>query len=501
MSAEFPPIPRRSVLVLATIIAALVVVRLPVIDRQPGGHDEEFYAVPGLTVLEDGVPRLPHVPQRDPSRVFYRADVAFFAEPPLYFYVQALFYAVLPHEHGTARLPSLIAGCFAIVMVYLLARRWYGDETIALWSAGVYSLLRMFYFTAIFARPDLICTLLGLTAIYSFDRWRAEEHRRWFVATGVLIGLGGLTHPFAIVYAVQLAVWAFWIEHRWRRFATPLLLAMIAIATCSLWLPLILAYPEEFQAQFGNNIVNPAGGGLMERLFSPWAAIAWQAHYTWDRAAPIQFCLSLAGVLAAAVLDLRRRGARKPVLFAIATICLITMFVGEHSGFGYWSYTAAFFAMCLSSIGLQCWRWMLGPAAQRFWISIPAGVLAVLIFVPGLGLRTTWAYLTHWNDIEYDAPRFAERIMADLPADARYMVGIEYLLDFYASGRQTVIGETQEFYFNARDVPYDYLVVSHDGLGLDLPELMNGRLLRTYGRPDDLFACYAEVYVPAQPPE
>ncbi|MGE0377855.1 MAG: ArnT family glycosyltransferase [Planctomycetaceae bacterium] len=488
----------KPVAILAGIIAALVVVRLPVIYRQPGGHDEEYYAFPGLTVLESGIPRMPHVPQRDPSRVFYRADEAFFAEPPLYFYVQAMFYAVLPDVYGTARLASLTAGVFAILLVYVLARRWYRDETIALWAAGLYSLSRMFYFPAITARPDLMCTLLGLVAVYAFDRWREARRRKWFVATGVLIGLGGLTHPFAIVYAVQLAGWSCWSERRWQRISMPLVLAVVAVATCALWLPLILAYPDEFRAQFGNNVLHPAGPGLLSRFLSPWGALARQTEVTWERAAPIQFCLFAAGVIAAAVLDGRRRdGGQTPVLIAVSAIYLISLIIGQHPGYGYWSYAAAFFAMCLSSVLIQACRRVMGPVASRGWIGLPPAVFALLLMAPGLGLRTSWAYATHWHDIDYNAPRFAARILDDLPQDARYTVGIEYALDFYAAGRTTLIGETYDYYLESKDFPYDYLVVSHDGLEWSLPELMRGRLLRTYGRRDDPFACYAEVYVPA----
>jgi 4-amino-4-deoxy-L-arabinose transferase-like glycosyltransferase len=295
-----------SLWILSGIIGAFLVIRLPVIARQPGGHDEEFYAFPGLTIVADGIPRLPHVPQRDPSRVFYGADRAFFAEPPLYFYAQAGLYAVLPDVYGTARLTSLLTGVLAIILVYVLARRWYGDETIALWSAGVFSLLRMFYFTAITARPDLLCTLFGLLAIVAFDRWREGRRRRWFVGSGVLIGLGGLTHPFAIVYAMQLAAWAAWSERGWRRLLAPLALASIAMAAGTLWLPLIVAYPEEFRAQFGNNILRPAGPGLLARFLSPGDALLRQAEVTWERAAAVQFCLLAGGLLAAVLVDGRR---------------------------------------------------------------------------------------------------------------------------------------------------------------------------------------------------
>ena len=77
--------------------------------RQPGGQDEDYYAVPGLMCLRTGIPSLPHVPALNQESVFFRADKAIFAEPPLYFYLQAVFYAVLPDVYGTARLATAVS--------------------------------------------------------------------------------------------------------------------------------------------------------------------------------------------------------------------------------------------------------------------------------------------------------------------------------------------------------------------------------------------------------
>ncbi len=76
--------------------------------RQPGGQDEDCYAVPGWTFLKEGIPRLPHIPARNPESVFYRAEEAIYCEPPFYFCFQSLFYALFPVCYGTARLSSTV---------------------------------------------------------------------------------------------------------------------------------------------------------------------------------------------------------------------------------------------------------------------------------------------------------------------------------------------------------------------------------------------------------
>src|SRR5688572_5310104 len=94
---------------LAVIALIFLVVRAPVMYHQPGGYDEDFYSVPGLTILDSGLPRLPHVPARNPESVFLHADQVLYSEPPLYFYLQAMLYSLLPDVYGTARLTSAIA--------------------------------------------------------------------------------------------------------------------------------------------------------------------------------------------------------------------------------------------------------------------------------------------------------------------------------------------------------------------------------------------------------
>jgi len=69
-------------LVLGGVMIVFLIMRVPLMYRQPGGQDEEWFAVPGYTVAQEGVPRLPFVPSRDRQCVFYRADDAVFALPP-----------------------------------------------------------------------------------------------------------------------------------------------------------------------------------------------------------------------------------------------------------------------------------------------------------------------------------------------------------------------------------------------------------------------------------
>jgi hypothetical protein len=116
--------------------------------------------------------------------------------------------------------------------------------------------------------------------------------------------------------------------------------------------------------------------------------------------------------------------------------------------------------------------------------------------LPGAGLRTWLSHVRHWNDINYNAPAVAARMIAELPPGARYTVDREFALDFVAAGRRTILAETYDVYLSAQDFEYDFLILSRHGIDENLAVVMRGTLWRTWGDREDPFACYAEVYRP-----
>src|SRR5688572_11190334 len=112
---------------------------------------------------------------------------------------------------------------------------------------SLFMLSRWFYFPAISARPDILCSAFGVMAILATLSWIQTRKRRWLIASGIAIGLGGLTHPFALAYAVQMAAWVFLSGRGRERVIAPLMLAAVSLLTASLWLVLIVQAPEIFE--------------------------------------------------------------------------------------------------------------------------------------------------------------------------------------------------------------------------------------------------------------
>ena len=500
---------------LVLIAVAFLVLRVPLMYRQPGGEDEECYAIPGLTILENGIPRLPHVPARHPESVYFRADEALFAEPPLSFYVQAAFYSFLPHVYGTARLVTGVAALCALGLVFLLGRTWGGSDAAGLWAAGIFSLSRWFYLPAMHARPDMMCAAFGLCAVWCLSQWHAQGKRHWIVLTGVSVGLGGLTHPFAIVYAAQVGLWSLWGERGWRRALVPAVITATAIIVAALWVPLIMAYPETFRVQFENQFLTHHGTPLGGRLLQPWDSIRYHFDYLFHHIGAVQMILALGGLTVCSLMSLTPHGAQlRPVcLVAWTAIYLLSACVGTHHRTpGYWAYPAALMFICVGRCVEDLRQAMVsvGQSGRLKQFSrlktVAVIVLLLALLAPGSGIRTWIAAIRHWNDINYNAPRFAQRLLAEIPEDQRCTVDWQFALDFVAAGRPTLLLQTMPVYFSAHEHPYDVLIISRFGMASHAVQLFDCRRERTLGIEADIFACYAEIYVPQEgethdPPE
>lgn len=489
--------PRYALAILICLAACSVVLRLPLVLHEPGWQDEDCYTVPGLAILKTGIPQLPQVPSRVPGSPFYKSDVVLLLEPPLYFYLQAAFYAVLPDEIWAARLVSLFSGAISLVLLGELALRCRATLSAASWTVGLFLLSRWFYFTAMRSRPDMLCTMFGLCAILATERWMRDRRLRWLVSAGVALGLGGLTHSFAIVYAVQLAAWVFLSQRGRVRWQAPLILAAVSAAVASMWIILIVQEPEAFRSQMGYQMGHGRGGSLLGRIVWPIEVIRFHAWFLWSHIENWQLYVGGCGAFACVYFGRRDQSPLLTVVgwLAITGALMLCILVGtDHPVFGYFTYPSA-----LAFVGIG---WMVDRGLRAIaglgpmWRVISAAMaIAVLCsFLVGSRLRMTAVYLKHWNDIEFNAPRFADAMLERLPPDATYMVDQEFLLDFVAAGRKTLAAGPYVWGALPRDIHYDYRIQSRSSdykiAGVD----WNDSPLWEMGDPTDPFGCYVKVH-------
>ncbi len=483
--------PRKGAIFLVAIVAAFLLLRLPLIVRQIGGHDEEYFAPTGSTVLREGIPSIPYIRIQDRTSGFYRADEVLLAYPPLHAYYLAAVYSILPEGYPAAQFASAIAGAFAIVLVYFLGRRFYGDQATALAACAIYSLAGFFYLPAIHARPDSLCAALGLAAALCASRW--FDSRRWrdLVLSGLAAGAALLTHPFGIVACVQVGLLAVASGRTWReRFVAGGVVTLAALSVMALWLPLIVQWPDIFRVQFFNNVLNRSGPGLALRLAWPWKYLWLQAQFFWEKYGTCHAALVACGLLIATTRDLRggSKGARLALYWAWSGVFLLAVIQGSHPLQSYWIYPGAFLCVCVArslavGVGAVAGRW----PRWRTVAGWALGLATLALLLPGSGLRALAVQIVHFRDQAYDRPRFTKALIEGLPAEARYLVDPEYIYPFYLAGRYTILPVFH------RGEPYDYFVAGPSSLDQDLPQY-SGERIAVHGIPNNPFTCYAEVY-------
>lgn len=475
---------------LALMMAAFLAWHAPLMARVRPGQDEDLYGVPGMTILRTGVPQIPYVPSRDPGSIYYGADVALYALPPLGFYAQALVHLVLGDGIGPARLASTLAGFLAAWLVYDLSRIFFADARAGLLGAGAFVFSRAFAFPATMARPDMLAAALGLLAIRQAARYRDEPRPGRAAGAGAAAGLALLAHPFGVVPAAQVGAWLLFgpVARRWRAVAV---YGLATAAGFGLWLPLIALHPDLFRIQFGGNVTGRAGPGLLATVAHLPAVLALQAGRFVAFVMPAQAVLYGIGIVWA-VLSARRAGRGRELLYHLAAgSVLLGVLMGRHPAVGYFVYPVALMSVAVGRAA------SVAAARMGRHERAAAGFLAALLLlamVPGSGVRVLVEHLRHWDDPGYDVRKFARLILPDLPDDELTAADSSLVLEFYLAGRPVVAAYAYPFYFDARREPFTRAVLDpewpHHALAL-MPEL---EPLRSYGDPSDPFALHATLY-------
>ncbi|MCO8123268.1 glycosyltransferase family 39 protein [Stieleria sp. TO1_6] len=487
-----------------------LLLRLPTLIHQPGMQDEQWFAVPGLTVWQEGIPRIPYLPTRNRDTLFENADVCLMALPPGLFYVQAPFYAIFPPGYATARIPLFLAALTTIAIVFWVVKRLHGSDFAAAAAATLVALSRPLMFTGLTTRPDLLCMVAGWLAIVAaWEMMRRQGSNRLAVVSGSLSGLAGLFHPFALVFAIQgglamLLCGGSLIE----KLKRAVLFVAGNAAVIGFWIPLIVAYPDEFRSQFFANVLDRAGPGLPARLIWPFPSLLHHAELLWQFAGPLQCGLMAGGLLLGSALFWRCRSlqrAEKMGMIALAwsSVYLTATVAGMHPTKGYWVYPFIW-VVALTIVGIEDrikrlhWGFrQYGVDRVRIAVAITTFALALLAMLPGAGLRTTWIYLAHWKQPDVYAPAFIHQVLKALPNEGVFYADLSYVFDVYLSGRETRLCQEREHYWGAGKIDYSYLVLSWEGADANWAEQYDGKFVRRVGDRSIPQHCFVDLYRPA----
>lgn len=509
-------------LCLFTPMLLFALLRLPALIHQPGMQDEQWFAVPGLTVWQEGIPRIPYVPTRNRETLFENADVCLMALPPGLFYVQAPFFGVFPAGYATARLPLFLGALATIGIVFWIVKRLGGSD----WAAGAAGLIvaisRPLLFTGLTTRPDLLSAVAGwLSIIAAWEMLRERGSNRFALVSGLLSGLAGLFHPFALVFGIQGGI-AMLLGKEPLRQKTKRVALFVSgnVLMISLWIPLIVAYPYEFRSQFFANVLDRAGPGLPMRMLWPFPSLIHHAGLLYEFAGPFQCLLMAVGLVIGTGLILRHAGisieARRGfVALAWSSVFLTATVAGHHPTKGYWTYPFVWIT-AMAVVGIE--SFLTRPVVQQAGLSgadtndttkayvrrsvVPALTvlgLTVVLMIPGAGLRTTRVYLSQWKSPSVYAPAFIEDVLRELPREGIFYADLSYVFDVYLSGRETRLCQQREQYWGKAPIEYSYLILSWEGEDAGWAEQYDGLHVKRIGDrtlPQD---CFVDLYVPDDP--
>jgi 4-amino-4-deoxy-L-arabinose transferase-like glycosyltransferase len=493
---------------LAVLGAVFLAVHAPLLSRVPAGQDEDWYGVVGASILKSGVPHVPYIASDDPASVCHGVDRALFTLPPLGFYWQALIERASGPGLAGARLASVLSALGAMVIVFVLGRQWLADGRASAIAAGAFLFSRFTLFPSTSARPDMTAAALGLASLAAAVRWGRSpgRSRGWLVASGLFAGAGLITHPFAVVPAVQsAAIVALEPGRRWTRRALDVtVFAAAALLVASAWAPLIARHPDLFATQFGGNVARRAGPNLVETASGPWSAIGPRFRGLLDYVGPLQALVLTAATAGTFAFGLGPPSFRRHVL---ASWLLLILFEGRHPTLSYYVYPAALSSLSIGALAASTSRRLATVLrSERAAISLVVVMLA-LAWLPGSGVRTLYAHATHWRDPGYDVRRFARGIAADIPPDALLASDASLAPSLHFAGLRVVDAfiepDPSIRLYDVRDKPFDYAVFTREGLRLVRPRCPDLVLLKCYGDSHDSFSLYAELFArraPSAPP-
>jgi 4-amino-4-deoxy-L-arabinose transferase-like glycosyltransferase len=250
-----------------------------------------------------------------------------------------------------ARLPSLIAGCLGLLLVFLIGRD-IGNSWVGAAAALLLATDNFFFLAARTARPEVQTTLFCLLGLWLYYRARAQNSVWLALCAGLGVGIGFNYHPNAIGYLLVLAALLLW-QHRlniWREKQAWTVAAgfALAVAPFLLWVHSSPVHWEAFQNVWFTRAAEPFPEKLAGevRRYSDFAGYGSQ-RLSLPFRIPVRIHVVAAILAALGVLFLKRRTQAIEILLWIVPNLLWWSFLVNKSPRA-WALLAPVFALALA---------------------------------------------------------------------------------------------------------------------------------------------------------
>jgi len=289
-------------------------------------------------------------------------------KPPLAYWLAAASVRVTGViSRFTLRLPSVVAGALAALVIFLWTR--------SPWAPALALTSTLFYTLSRLALTDALLTLLLLACAYLLHRDEKLAGRYTGAAYGLLTGLALMTKGIAgLLPLLVLALYALFARPRLFALVTA---AAVAGAVAAPWhLYQLMAHPRWFLAEYvGVELFAFAVGAPPQTSGESTAAFYFGRFFTLDPA------LAVLG-LAAFALAVRRK--RDLPLVALALVLVAAVFAYQYRNLAYWMPLVPVLAILAArhlpapavAVALALKLWWAVPLFQQSWEVPPTAALA-----------------------------------------------------------------------------------------------------------------------------
>ncbi|MEO8189172.1 MAG: flippase activity-associated protein Agl23 [Acidobacteriota bacterium] len=327
--AEIPtaraPSSSRRKLAYLVFAALLLVSRFAFLGNRPLHHDESIHAFQSYTLSRDGT---------------WRYDPAYHG--PFLYYANALVYKIAGATNFSARfLPAVFGVGLALFAIPLAA--WFGFEAAAAYALLVLLSPHFAYFSR-FIREDLYSLVFTFGTIVAFRKFLETDRSRWLTLSAVSFALAGATKENAYMTGVLFVLFGVWVFFE-RALARPVAVSdgsppstptgtAAAVRATIAWtrprlVPILIAatvfmciwsllytafgrYPGDWLA-IPKAVKYWMGQHAIARIPGPW-------YYYFP-----QLAMYETGILAAALLLLRRREIRRDPFIRSVTCAMVSL--------------------------------------------------------------------------------------------------------------------------------------------------------------------------------
>ncbi len=127
---------------------------------------------------------------------------------PFYIYVLGFIYAFFGHSLLAARFFGHLVGLISVAITYILARRLFSKKT-----AVIAGIIHALYPVAIYFESELLVDSLFMMmlelSVLLFLISLEKQNLRWYILTGLVIGLAAITRPIIIALVPLYIIWIF----------------------------------------------------------------------------------------------------------------------------------------------------------------------------------------------------------------------------------------------------------------------------------------------------